>query len=329
MIFRQEECEGVNFLTFQNSKSMTICLCEVGASLYDLTIEGRHMVMTPYDKKEFIADKGHYYGQTVGPLPMRYKKGKYTVVDKTYRFPPNDRGNALHSSICNYGFLPFAASVELGNEKTVVLFKAKSELKPPRGEMVDIMVAYTIYEHENRFHLDYLLTPHADYCLNPTNHIYWTMGVENIEELILTLPSTYHLRYDKDLVPMKKREGLTPVYDFNDGKRIGQDIFDPKIQAHTTHGYDHYFFLDDDTITLKGRGLRLKLVTSAEGVQVYTTNYVSPNNRLLDEKERYETPHAAVTLETLDDPRAGIMPVTMAGQTYTQHNEYTFEKCTY
>lgn len=326
MIFHTDTLYDANFLTFTNSKGLSLTLCNVGASLYACKFNGRIMNMTPESKKAFIADKSHYYGQIIGPLAVRYRKGEYKAGNKTYRFTPNEKGNALHSSKNNYGFLPFTSNVKIESEYTKVVFTATSVMDKKEGEDVDIEITYTIYEYEDRFDLDFKLTPHADYVLNPTTHIYWNLGQIDVKPLILKMPSSYHLSYDKELLPKKRRVKVDEVYDFRQGKAVGANIKDEKLQAHKTHGYDHFFFLDEDKITLESPTVRLTVITTGEGLQFYTGNYPGENNKLYCMDGLCEMENSGLTFECMDDPRLYGQPVTLKGTAYTQHNEYRLEK---
>lgn len=328
MLFKDEAVAKTHFLKFTNSKNLEVILCSTGASVYAIYYKGRIMTMTPRDKEAFIADHEHYYGQTIGPLPMRLEGGNYKVIEKDFHFPPNENGNALHSSLFNYGFLPFAAEVVLGAESTRVIFKAHSVVPPEAGVCAELEVVYTIYENEDRFDLDYSFVPESDYTLNPTNHIYWNLGLLDIKELKLTMASSFHLNYDNALLCAKRRAEVTPIFDFKEGKKIGQDIFDEKLHSHATHGYDHYFFLDKPEIILESEAVRLTVTTSAEGVQVYTGNYPSEHNVLLGMDKACEIHNSGVTLETLNDPRPWGLAPTEGGQPFTQHNSYVFSEVT-
>ena len=325
MIFRQEEFGEAAFLSFTNSKHLTLVLCNVGASVYMVRYYDHPMTMSLEKKADFIAHKTRYYGQTIGPIALRLRKGQYKVVDKPYRMTPNEKGNALHSSIHNYGFKPFASEVELRADKTRIIFTLDSEIPEKEGVNVAVKVIYTIYEHKDCFDIDYEMVPEKDYCLNPTNHIYWNLGHIDAKELKLTMPSTYRLTYDKDLLCKKRRIANGPIFDFREGKLIGQDIGDKRLQAHATHGYDHYFFLDEGYVLLEDENVRLKITTDREGAQVCTDNYPLENNKLYLMGGKCEGMNSGVTVETLDDPRPWGMPFTPAGATYTSHTSYKFD----
>ena len=325
MIFRRSDAEGVNFLTLDNGKGLRLVVCDQGASIYAVYFNDRIMVATPFSRTTFLEDRTKYWGQTVGPLCLRYKKGRYKVGSFVYHMTPNERGNTLHSSSLNWGKMHFDAKVELGNEYSDAIFSLKTEVHPYQGVSCEIEVVYRVYEKENKFEILYHVTPNHPAFLNPTNHTYWSLGEENILDCKLKLGACHRLRYDKDMLPKKRWKKCKKIFDFSKGKKIGQDIEDPKLQDSTNHGYDHFFFLQDKKVVLESADVRLIAETDREGVQIYTNNYASTDLRLLGKNGAKEVRYNAVTLEFADDCRAVHQPIYLPESPYKAKTSYTFE----
>ena len=153
MIIRPNSYKGVNFITADNGRGLRLVLCDQGASVYAVYFQDRIMVATPFSKEAFLSDTTKYWGQTVGPLALRYKKGRYKIGKEAFQMVPNERGNTLHSSTLNYGKLMFETKVVIGREFTEIIFTRFVEIKPSEGTSADVKVVYRVYEKENRFEI--------------------------------------------------------------------------------------------------------------------------------------------------------------------------------
>ncbi len=322
MIFHIDHVNETAFIDFTNAAGMHITLSSKGASIYELTLDGEDMITTANYRKEFAGDAIKYYGQTIGPIAVRIPNGDYKVGGISYHLSPNEKGNVLHSSSINWGFAEFSPSINLGESKTEVVFCLDFAPSPIEAPKMKVKVTYLIYEFENKFEILYEVIPEEDCLLNPTNHLYWNLGERNASFLSLRIDSPCHMVYQEDLIPI----GTQPnqgVFDFSSLALLGHLVDGNDLNASSTNGFDHYFFINDGHILLESHHYRLKLYTSRNGVLIYTSNYPSP---VLLKGRKQDYPRSGVTLETMDDPRLEKIKITKAGETYRAKNIYVLEK---
>ena len=57
--------ENISLITLQNNTNFEVTLASIGASIYDIKLNNKSLVLTPSDFKNFITNTG-YNGKTVG-----------------------------------------------------------------------------------------------------------------------------------------------------------------------------------------------------------------------------------------------------------------------
>ena len=84
--------DGVDYIEV-TSKDLVFTLCANGASIYDITYNGKSLV---YKEEDFYIS-GTYAGKTVGRYAGRIKDANYTINGKTYYLDKNFQGHScLH-----------------------------------------------------------------------------------------------------------------------------------------------------------------------------------------------------------------------------------------
>ena len=103
----------------------------------------------------------------------------------------------------------------------------------------------------------------------------------------------------------------TPM-DFNEEKTLGRDIGADYVPLKIGNGYDHCYVIRDSGLrhaawlTGPETGIRMEVLTTQPGLQVYTANYLLPETPC-KEDARY-APRDAVCLEAQEFPDAPNHP---------------------
>ena len=324
MRITKEKACNTTFIHLTNQIGMEICLCSRGASLYYLKLNGVELTSAPEEKEIFLTDQIKFCGQTIGPVPLRLKDGKYKAKDKEYAFQLNEPGKALHSSNRNFGYQEFGYEVLLGEKSTEVRFSLNFTPLPSEAPAMKVLITYTIAENAAEFDLDYDIVPESDALINPTNHIYWQLGEKDVSNLSLKMPAKKHLEYNEVSLVLPWTEEAKREFDFNELDVLGHYCPDGTLDSSSHNGFDHFFFLESGDIHLESEKYRLNLTTGSQGVQIYTSNYPVTSIKMRD--GRNDCLRNALTLETLNDPRPGKTPITAANEHFKAHNHYHLEK---
>jgi aldose 1-epimerase len=150
---------------------------------------------------------------------------------------------------------------------------------------VTAQVTYTAQEDGLR--LDYAATTDAPTVINLTNHLYFNLaGQGPVLPQLLQLNADRVTETDAQQIPTGKIAAVTgTAFDFRAPRALGAMIDSSEPQMAIARGYDHNFVLNKsapDALEWAARledpqsGIRLEVVTTEPGMQVYSTNNVTP-----------------------------------------------------
>lgn len=278
----------------ENRHGTVIEIVDYGAILVSLRTPDRsgkvEEITLGFDSLEGYLGRHPYFGATVGRFANRIAGGRFELEGKSYQLVRNNGPNHLHGGTVGFDkrmweALPFARGSRAGVRFTYV---------SPDGEesypgTVTVNVTYSLTEDDS-LELRYEATTDRATPINITNHTYFNLkgdGKGTIEDHLLTLFADSFLPVDDNLIPTGELRpvGGTP-FDFRTEKTIGRDLA-------AAGGYDHCFVVStrDDGKAERpngkplrpvaqvyqpdtGRGLRLS--ATQPGVQLYTSNMLSP-----------------------------------------------------
>lgn len=293
------------FLTLNNDQ-LEVVLAPLGASIYLIRFNQEIMTLTPDGFNNFALPSA-YYGKTIGPISNRVKDGVLKLEGQEYHFDINEGPNSLHSGkegISNKEF-------NFKKEKNSIIFYLEDE-------KAFYEIIYSL--KDNSLDLVLKALAKADYPIALTNHAYFCLGDEDINNLSLTIPSHKFVETEStSLLPIKLKD-ILPCLDFNEKKKIIKDINDDYLQNHRSLGYDHCFLLDKGFITLENDKYIMGIQTDFEALQIYSDNYADKVPMLSTLKDH----HRGVAMEPQDSLLNRV--VLKKGQTYMRHIVYSFRK---
>ena len=328
MKIEQQTICGENFITLTNASGLEVVLCEFGAGIYQIKLDGVPMIAGLKDYDAWLHCDA-YHGKTIGRIAGRLGKSQLHYQGKTYSLTANEGENTLHGGVKGFSFQRFSSRLCQTEKGTNVDFFLTS----PDGdqgfpEEVRLRVRYFLPENENLLRIEFEATSDKPTPVSLTNHIYFNLGAHsNIEDDLLYIDADESLHYDAELIP--ERYEKTPSYlDFSKGKRVGEDLKNPALAVRGSYGIDHAFHRANRDgkqphVILENDEYKMVMTSSYDDVVIYTSNY-GPFDQTLSNGNRQEL-HYAIAVEpqyeALDFAR---MTVTEKGQ----HNfiQYEFQK---
>ena len=286
------------FVEIKNNIGMRVVFSTLGASIFAIYINDKIMTLTPVEVSDFLK-KNCYYGKNIGPIANRIKEGKMELNGHKIQFAINEGNNTLHSSSSSISDLEFEIDKNnLTNRYHLIRFSLKSKNLPGLRGSIIYRITYKLHLNRNVLELMYDAKPTSDSVISLTNHAYFCLGSDNIENARLMIPTNEYVEPNKeDLIYLGKKE-IIPCLDFNKKKKIAKDINNPYLVNSRTNGYDHCFLLNGDRIVLENIEYRLDIISDFKAVQIYSDNYddhIKVVNSL-------RPTHRAIAIEPMDDP---------------------------
>ncbi|GGC07324.1 aldose 1-epimerase [Novosphingobium endophyticum] len=242
-----------------------------------------------YDNLSGYEAHPNYWGATIGRYANRIAGGRFTLDDKTYQLPKNDRENSLHGG--GQGFDVRNWKVE--SIKSGPVAQAVFSLESADGDAgypgaVNARVTYSLDENGS-LRIAFDATTSEPTIINMTNHAIFNMAGEGAPqgamENVLTVPASHYTPVNEALIPTGELRGVErTAFDFRKGKSLNQGLRDGTDQQIVYgRGIDHNFALDKGVTKepeLAARledpasGRVLEVLTTEPGLQVYSGNFL-------------------------------------------------------
>ena len=301
MNVREYVKEGQVFVAIKDG-NFEVVLCDLGASIFSITLDGRYMTQTPVEEKDFVVLRA-FAGKTVGRSANRIKGNIITIEGKEYKLEDNEKGNTLHGGVNGLSTKTFETEIVDDKESAKVIYTYVS----PDGESgfpgnLKVIVTYTVFTGQKELRMDYYATTDKTTCCYLANHAYYAVGEPSLKDTQLMINASHYLHCNPvDLLPIEKRE-VTDILDFRKFKYIMKDIDEPVLRNSKANGYDlHYYFDDNDINSLKavlmGKEYKMSIYTDFSGLQIYSCNHYSP----VPMRDLDIAMHNSIALEPQDD----------------------------
>lgn len=324
---------GIRFYSMEN-ESLKLVVVNMGCRIMEILAPDasgkRSDVILGLKNTEDYANDPAYFGAVIGRVANRIGDARFTLNGKTYELYANNGKNHLHGGKEGFDKKLFDVT-PLENGLRFHYFSKDGEEGYPGN--LNLYVTYTL--DDNTFSIHYEADTDADTIVNFTNHLYFNLSntLEKVTEHSLQINADHIGCVDDtclatgELLPVKD----TP-FDFNEMKKIGQDIEEDHIQLKNAFGYDHSFVLkgEERQLTLEEpvSGRRLVISTTAPVVQVYTGNFLKDGcigkaGRVYENREgvALETQLMPNAIHTEENPSV----ILRKGEKFESTTNYIFE----
>ncbi|MBQ0065009.1 MAG: galactose mutarotase [Firmicutes bacterium] len=234
-------------------------------------------IVLGYDDLSLYDSLDACLGATIGRVANRIKLGQFTINGKEYNVPINNGPNSLHGGIKGFAYRMFDAKIVDENSLEMTYVAQDGEEGYP-GKLT-CKVTYTL--SGNTFKTSYWATSDADTLCNLTNHSYFNLAgaKENVLNHTLQVHADQIACVDADgcTTGVFKNVKDTP-FDFNEPKKIGDQIVLEDEQLTLGNGYDHPFIFNTDSkqVTISHEnGRKLVVTTTYPLAQIYTANFLT------------------------------------------------------
>ncbi|ELP92935.1 aldose 1-epimerase, putative [Entamoeba invadens IP1] len=320
----------VDFFVLQNSE-MSVGLTNYGCRLVNIIVKGKDGkpvdVEIGYKTLDGYLSTDNCFGAIIGRYANRIYKGDLKIDGITYTLPINNGINCLHGGV---GFDKKVFQVVAQSENSIQLALTDEDGSNGFPGTVEAKVTYTLTG--KTLEMKFEATTDKKTVINMANHSYLNMnGSGNIDGHVLQIQSDEYLPLTPEFVPTGEfvKVAEDKIFDFNEEKKIGQDIHKEHEQLKLASGYDHCYVLKKQKCGECGfaaklvgdvSGIVLKVYTTQPGVQLYTDNFMPENFEI----------RTAVCLETQnypDSPHHEEFPsvVLAPGAKYEHKCIYSFE----
>lgn len=328
--------------TLTNANGCEVAITNYGAKIVSLMVpdkEGKmvDVVLGHNSIDEYLSSEEPYFGAVCGRTANRVANGKFTLDGKEYHLAVNNGPNSLHGGIKGFNSQVWDVKKLAGNSIELFYLSADGEEGFPGN--LSVTVTYTLTD-DNSLDICYKAVTDKPTILNLTNHSYFNLsgqGDPSVNDHLLVLHADYYLPTDDTAIPYGKPEAVkgTP-FDFTSPRAIGERIDDDFEQLHFGKGYDHTYLLNksvDNEYASAGyclspkTGIRMEIVTSEPGLQLYTGNWMTGNFEGKLGKRYparsavcFETQHYPDSINKPDYPPVVLRP----GQTFESKTSYRF-----
>lgn len=342
----------VTLYTMENKAGMTVSVSDFGATVVSIKTPDREgnfadiaLGFPSVTGYETTLDN---FGGTMGRVCNRVEDHKTVIDGKEIILEDNDSGNTLHSGSKSYNKMFWEVNAYADEDADTLEFSRLS----PDGEQgwpgnLDVSVAFTLTD-DNELVIEYFAASDKTTPINMTNHTYFNLDGHasgTIKDHIVTINAKQYTPAGPKNVPDGRFVDVagTPM-DFQNGKRIGEDVDDFKDIANhpykpiaEQHGYDHNYVLDieceEDEVELvatcysKNSGRKLEVFTDLPGMHFYTGNWIKPPVPVKDNAEYgfwqgvcFETQHFPNACNVPEFPNS----VYKAGEPFESVTMYKF-----
>ena len=274
---------SVAAITLENVNHMRVTLLSYGATIQSIVVPDANGVPTDvllgYDTPAQYEQNDGYFGASIGRNGNRIADAAFVLNGIRYALTANEGPNQLHGGHTGFDKKLWSYSCRENSVEFTTVLADGEEGFPGR---LEVSITFTL-DDENGLHIDYRAVCDADTVANFTNHSYFNLnghGSGDILHHTLQLQADAYTPADAHTMPTGE---IAPVagtcMDFRTAKPIGQDIHDAALAPF--RGYDTNFCLSGHGLRKAAeargdkRGIVMEVLTTLEGVQLYTGNFVT------------------------------------------------------
>ena len=289
--------EKNDFISIKNDK-LEITFSSLGASLYRVKYDGKDMILTPKEEKEFYREDV-YFGKSIGRVCGRLVSGNHG----SYNFEDNENGVSLHGG--HNGLSTKNFDYALFDKKIIFRYTSKDGEAGYPGNLT-LVVTYEL--QDNSLLLKYFAKTDKPCLLALTNHTYFCLGESEKDKLSLKFDSDKYIKVDSKLLPVSL-EKVPEKWNFLLGKSLSE-----------TGDIDNSFLLNKKVINLYSNKYELKIETDYDATQIFTDHFENDFQVLTSGRYLYR----GVAIEPQDNQLE--RKELLQGESYERFIKYTFTK---
>ncbi len=275
MIIESKTIGNATFLMATNSVGMEVTLCDFGAGIYQIKLDGVPMVAGFKDYEAWMKDDA-YHGKCVGRIAGRIPNGIVSFNGKSYQVNQNEGKKTLHGGKEGFSFRQF--QMDMSNQKeglTVDFYLTSDDLDQGFPGEVSTRVRYIIPEKERRIRVEFKCVSLEETPMDLTIHTYFNLGAESsIKNDFLTIDADQILTYNDDLTA-KNYIDAPSFASLAEGKIINEVISNEYFASNG--GLDTAFHKNNrdkkvPQVILENGRYTLYVRSSYDDVVIYTSN---------------------------------------------------------
>jgi aldose 1-epimerase len=319
---------------FKSSEGMQLSISNYGGTITSLQLPNKQgdliEICIGFNNLADYLKPHPYFGATVGRYANRIANGSFNLngdliqLAKNFtHFQLHGGENGFHTKLWNYELEEFTDKAIL----RLAYYSPDKEEGYPGNLKVE--VAFTISEN-NSFEITYTANTDKPTHLNLTNHAYFNLGgyKHTIEDHYLAVDADYYLELNENQIPTGKMlECADSPFDFSTSVKLADKGIPQENPLDFCFVLKHTAGKPSAQLYHSETGIKLNVITSQPGIQLYTANYLDAS--LKGHNNVSYKKHHAICLETQafpDSPNQPNFPSTLLlpGETYLQNVHYQF-----
>jgi len=254
-----------------------------GARVLSVTmaVDGDTLEMTlPPPAGDALFDDCFYLGASAGMVCNRIGGAQFDLDGQTYSFEPNNGANLLHGGV--NGVSTHSWRIEEQSPSSVTM---RVEVTPSDDGFPGNRVVLVTYEvtQDNELKITYKASTDAKTPINITNHAYFTLGEDSIDQLSIRMASRKFLARSDDGVPNGSfAQSSETGFDVTQWNKLGDMIKNNQYpQMIAEAGIDHCFVFDTQSevvpvaqLRSDANGITMDMYTNQPSMQLYTGRFL-------------------------------------------------------
>jgi len=238
----------------------------------DANMKRRNIVLALSSLEDYIKDD-QSIGCIVGRVANRIKNAEFSIDGKKYHLAKNNGENHIHGGPEGFGKIIWNLESVIENKDEVEINLSHFSKNGHEGYPgnLEVNVQYIISKDQVR--IIYSARTDQRTPFNPTQHTYFNLGgdfMKMVDDHELSIESGKIIELDADSIPtgnILDVEGT--VYDFLSKKLIGKNPYDICYEVEGITELSH-----------PESGIKMKVETTAPGIQLYTGDHLSESGIL-------------------------------------------------
>ncbi len=336
----EHEGKQIQLFTLRNSHGMIVQITNYGGKIVSIIVPDKKGsfadVCLGYESAEEYVNGIASLGATMGRVTNRIANARFTLNDSTYHLAKNNGEHTIHGG--SKGFRYRVWDPDQIDDKTLELSYFSPDGEEGFPGNLQLTVRFSVTD-DNELKLTYRATTDKPTVINFTNHAFFNLKGEGNGDILnhkLMVNAEYYTPVDEAAIPTGE---ILPVkdtpLDFSELTTIGDRINEDFDQLKYVGGYDHNYVIakNDGELGLAallyepGSGRVMEVKTTEPGIQVYTANSLTENDK--GKGGKTYGPRSSICLETQhfpDSPNHPNFPSTILnpGEQYISTTIYKF-----